>query len=73
MLTVKEGFSGFHEVNFLVRCINRTSDAIKSLKNGLFDAMDKIKMKGAEESCEHHYQCSSKCTCEKKKCKCIPT
>jgi hypothetical protein len=68
----KEGFSGFHEVNNVVRYMKRCNAAIGSLKNGIWGAFNIISAKKSGEQCEHHWQCSKKCICEQNVCNCIP-
>lgn len=82
--SIKEGFSGFHEVNTILRFFYRCSDAIASAKTGIGNVFDKISPRSNGDKCMHHYQCKDKCICEnqnnkkenakdlKKECKCIP-
>lgn len=68
---VKEGFSGFHDVNTVLRFVNRCKDAVYSVKGGVFSALKHIVPNNHGDTCDKHYQCHSKCLCEKNKCKCI--
>lgn len=76
-INIKEGFSGFHEVNTVIRYMRRCSDAIASLKNGIWNAVDIIIAKKSGETCKQHYECGDKCVCQNlnsssKTCTCIP-
>lgn len=73
LCVTKEGFSGFHEVNTVIRFFHRCNDAIKSAKTGMGSFIDNVMPKTDGDICDNHYQCKDKCICEKKKCKCIPT
>lgn len=70
---IKENFSGFHDVNTVLRFVNRCRDAVYSVKGGVFGAAKHLIPNKHNELCEEHYQCHDKCLCEKetKKCKCI--
>ena len=72
MYSVKEGFSGFHEVNTVLRFVQRAKEALSVFKSGIWGAVNKIQPKKHEEKCEKHFECHDKCLCEQKKCKCIP-
>ena len=81
-ITVKEGFSGFHEVNTIVRFMRRCNDAIGLFKDGVWVTMDTIMAKKSGDKCKHHYECKDKCLCNSpnnstkkdttKLCTCIP-
>ena len=69
---IQENFAGFHKVNTVIRYVRRCHDAINSLKFGIWNAVDKVVPNNHNEKCEQHHECSDKCVCEQKKCKCIP-
>ena len=73
MYSVKEGFSGFHEVNTIVRFMQRASEALTVFRGGIWTAVDKITPKNHDEKCNKNYECNDKCLCQQKKCKCIPS
>ena len=71
---IKEDFSGFHDVNNVLRFVNRCKDAVTSVKSnifGVFDATKHLIPNNHGEKCNKHYHCHSKCLCETNKCKCI--
>ena len=82
MFSTKEGFSGFHQVNTVLRFFYRCNDAITTAKTGVGNMFDKISPKSNGDKCNHHYQCKDKCICEnnkkknvkaiEKECICIP-
>lgn len=70
--TIKEGFSGFHDVNTVVRYMRRCNDAISTLKTGLKNAFTIMIPKKNGETCNKNYECSDKCVCQQEKCICVP-
>jgi len=80
-INIKEGFSGFHEVNTVIRYMRRCSHAIASFKNGIWYAVNIIIAKKSGDECKQHYECGDKCVCQNlesstksstKTCTCIP-
>lgn len=83
MFRSKEGFSGYHEVNTILRFFYRCNDAINTAKSSIGNVISKITPKSNGDKCNHHYQCKDKCICglanenkksnnDEKQCLCVP-